>query len=535
MLQLRGSLAGGAASKALNFVLEEAGGHVQRAADTLWRCQVHGRSGPAPGLALGWGSKGGGLWSCHVALLRSEACLVFNIISLVVPPSVQSEQAAGLEGGGEQSTATWQRVAEIGLAALSLAGPSERQVASQSLHIVLLHTALASCCGADSASDETSVSARVAAAKFVSTVLAGHYRATWFGAKQRKSREGENSSVAESAARSRQLAPVLEDAGEGGEQEEQEQQEQEQEQEQEPQELMSEWHTQRLPLPPWWLLSALGAHRGGDTWHAPAAHAHAVLYSALLLLRGLEVSGKDHDHPGACHVAAVGRISLLRKIHSLSQAFLGEARLYLAEDIRPLLAGLQSAYSDELAESDRWRMAEQRGQERDSAQAAGAGAGGETVGLLEEEISPMYVAYAEELVSHFTADSFGDPLYARQVAMLLRQEAGLAVREATWHGLLDTRTLALLPPAELCWGLPAAYLQSCQEDEKMLQRYLDAWASGALEAAAARDALPFTLALHHIAAHLFALPRLEGKAVRAAKTLVRSLAARRSLERLVRF
>lgn len=60
-----------------------------------------------------------------------------------------------------------------------------------------------------------------------------------------------------------------------------------------------------------------------------------------------------------------------------------------------------------------------------------------------------------------------------------------------------------------------------QENEKILEAYVKSWTSGALDRAAGRGSVAFTLVLHHLASFLFGNPLDDGVTVR--NKLVKSL------------
>ncbi|CAN1771007.1 Transcriptional elongation regulator MINIYO [Linum perenne] len=64
-------------------------------------------------------------------------------------------------------------------------------------------------------------------------------------------------------------------------------------------------------------------------------------------------------------------------------------------------------------------------------------------------------------------------------------------------------TEKLLPPLEKCVGQADGYLEPVENDEAILDGYVKSWVSGALDRAATRGSMAFTLSLHHLSSFIF--------------------------------
>ena len=140
-------------------------------------------------------------------------------------------------------------------------------------------------------------------------------------------------------------------------------------------------------------------------------------------------------------------------------------------------------------------------------------------------IATTAAGLAEALCEAFANDSFGDKLFARHVAFLLRAGAPARARVAAWLALREGVAFHLLPPLPALAPRPdrgdaLLFLPSGGEpDGEMTELYLQALESGALDRclgdAEARDEappLPAALALHAATHAVLKNTRAEGAA-----------------------
>ena len=153
---------------------------------------------------------------------------------------------------------------------------------------------------------------------------------------------------------------------------------------------------------------------------------------------------------------------------------------------------------------------------------------------------------AEALCEAFANDSFGDKLFARHVAFLLRAGAPARARVAAWLALREGVAFHLLPPLPALAPRPdrgdaLLFLPPGGEpDGEMTELYLQALESGALDRcladAEARDEappLPAALALHAATHAVLKNTRAEGAAATICR-LMRRQGTRRVLRGVLR-
>ncbi|XP_024529166.1 transcriptional elongation regulator MINIYO [Selaginella moellendorffii] len=208
--------------------------------------------------------------------------------------------------------------------------------------------------------------------------------------------------------------------------------------------LLREWKGTRLPLPCHWILSPL---------HSKSSD---VTLAGLLLLLGLEEGGAASDIP------------IVRKVHALSTVF-AAGDTFLEEPVSDALGSLQDIYFEEA----RGALDFQSGVDAD------------------------YALFAEGLAQNFAAASYGDLRFGRQVAFYLRSGTDVSIHGAVWRCLAQAEVLSLLPPVEECG--PGVYFDPPQRSIPLLDMFVSSWITGGLDRAFLRKALPFRLALHHVA------------------------------------
>jgi hypothetical protein len=193
--------------------------------------------------------------------------------------------------------------------------------------------------------------------------------------------------------------------------------------------------------------------------------------SGLSLLLGLEAlhSNSKDNHP--FHL-----IPVVRKLHALSSVYVLGGDVSLQEETRAAIGVLQEIYGRQL-----------EAQPLD----------------FERLIDMNYTSFGENLAEQFVATSFGELIFARQVALHLQQGVPDPVRLGAWRILADAHVLRLLPPLIKCCGQPSRYLYPFERNAEIVAAYVDVWTSAALDTPLAQSSLAFTLCQHHIAGHFF--------------------------------
>uniref|UniRef100_A0A2N9H6X8 RPAP1/MINIYO-like TPR repeats domain-containing protein n=1 Tax=Fagus sylvatica TaxID=28930 RepID=A0A2N9H6X8_FAGSY len=94
----------------------------------------------------------------------------------------------------------------------------------------------------------------------------------------------------------------------------------------------------------------------------------------------------------------------------------------------------------------------------------------------------------------------------RKFELALRQQVvhvDAPVQLAAWNILTNARVLDLLPPLEKCIAKAEGYLEPIEDNVGILEAYLKSWNSGALDRAATRGSVAYTLVLHHLSSFIF--------------------------------
>jgi hypothetical protein len=224
--------------------------------------------------------------------------------------------------------------------------------------------------------------------------------------------------------------------------------------------LMREWARQRLPLPTHWLLSPMATNISqildgseGDVLAGGKVSVvvqeklemEQVVKAGILWLLSLEALNQTREDSESTFIATV---PLIRKLHALSTVFVLGGDVFLHEDVQEMVGTLQEFYGHQLdswqtnkhTKSDEWR--------------SDMG----SMPLDFDHIDGTYSTFAETLSEQFGASSYGDLVFARQVAIYLRQGVPDSVRLAIWRGLADAHVLKLLPPLIQCCGQQWGYL-----------------------------------------------------------------------------
>ncbi|KAL3624371.1 hypothetical protein CASFOL_033187 [Castilleja foliolosa] len=227
--------------------------------------------------------------------------------------------------------------------------------------------------------------------------------------------------------------------------------------------LRVEWAHQRLPLPDHWFFSSI------STAHSDKAlNSLEVAKGGLFFLMGLE----------AIPNSPVKSVSVVWKLHAMSVILISGMEILGDEKSRDVYGILQNVYGEIVDEKNLTLQ-------------------------FEKEIHGSYATFVETFVDQFAAESYGDSLFGRQVAMYLRRSVDASVRVAAWNALSNARALELLPRLDEWFTKAEGFLEPIEDNERILEAYVKSWISGALDKAVNRGSVTFSLVLHHLSSFLF--------------------------------
>ncbi|KAL3692622.1 hypothetical protein R1sor_006273 [Riccia sorocarpa] len=473
------------------------------------------RGGPAPGVAVGWGALCSGVFAKDVMLAQASARLNLTLVSVLsltstrkdlplpehdnprpqghVSVSQASGEALGRGSRGAIFDPFWRM--NTGLALAALATPPSAELISDGCRATVFHpdclsllTEKVEVCVSDWRSGDTEGIDHgygrgndLFDSKYLSRVLVKQLETFWLAVKRKKPQDARESRVRrgkENGVMSSKLPTLLEEgSSEGGDIL--------------PESLVEEFRGQRLPLPSHWFLSPLVT----DVARAMSANLvdelEETVTAGLIFFLGLELLKADIPPIGPV-------ISLERKIHSLSCVFIMGGDIFLRPLARHLIGALQDVIGHELDKQVPVASEVNTDSSKD----------GTGIRRLDFEsiIDPSYVTYAETISEQFASSSYGDLVFGRQIALYLCTSVPVNIRLAAWRVLADARVLELLPSLSQCCAQPERYLTPVERDPTMLEAYVSAWSSGALDRAAKRNSLAFRLALHHLGCFIFEKP-----------------------------
>eukprot|EP01018_Ginkgo_biloba_P015897 Gb_24051 [translate_table: standard] len=494
-------------------------------------CEMNGRGGPAPGIGLGWGATNGGYWSTKVLLAQADARVtagLLEVFPIALDKGVSRVEKLNIESDRLLMSNTIQKI-NAAIHIVLLSGPRDMPIMEKTLSILFAFPVmkflsfLVLNIPRKKAEENTVANIEEFDEQdydVFSKVLQLQIKNSWLRKKKKnpeknKTKAGpRDSSGNGNASKKPSLGTVYEEGTE----------------------LESippveysmtlgiEWAHQRLPVPVQWLLSPLSTFvEQSDELLISGVlpndinstdRVFNIMRSGLFFLLGLETMSFYCD----TIEASVLYIPLVRKIHTLSMVFILGGDVFLENRVRDLLGALQELYGQYLDGENGTNsklLFERNLSERSVASKDGKSPvfqkdlGGcmEGVNLssldFERDIDDSYETFVETFTEHFGATSFGDVVYGRQVAIYLRRDVGASIRLATWNALANAHILELLPTLEECCAQPRGYLYPLEDHEKMIEAYVSSWVSGALDKAATRMSMTFSLALHHIAAFLF--------------------------------
>ncbi|RZC71561.1 hypothetical protein C5167_034741 [Papaver somniferum] len=488
----------------LRSVLETIMALVSSGWEKVHAIETFGRGGPAPGVGLGWGASGGGFWSGLVLLEQTDARLLMNLLDIF-----QIDYGRHISTVDDVNfTFVAQRIISVLGTSLTL-GPRDTYIMENVLDFLLqpsvlkylnlfvcqflhLKRSINPCICAHNEEDYLRFS----------KILNSHFRNRWLCEKKKTKvvEGGVDLSQDTSEKGGNALDTIYEDSEDksdavAGN----------------PHctSLVVEWAHQRLPLPLHWFLSPISTVAGiGGAIELPngsdlpnsmcppsPGEAFDLAQSGLFLLLGLESLSTLPS--SGLQASPVSRVPLVWKIHSLSVVLLVGMGLLYDENSRNTYETLQDLYGLLLDESRCQRSIEPLAENslletriKDA------------VLKFQTDVHESYSTFVETLVEQFGAISYGNLVYARQVAVYLHHSVEAPVRVAAWNALSGAHLLELLPPLEKCIAKAEGYLVS-EDNEGILEAYLKSWVSGTLDKAAVRGSMAFTIALHHLSSFVF--------------------------------
>lgn len=388
--------------------------------------EIFGRGGPAPGVGAGWGASGGGYWSLNTLLAQEDARLLVCLLETsVIFSNVDRAEA-------EETECTMRKV-YCALTACLIVGPGNSSVLDKLLKVVFqvpvlkhlsygIHKLLSLRKGYSSLKwnyDEDEF-------LLIANVLANHFKTRWIGAKKKRKATSETSHLSHKSTKKevRFLETIHEDnmdaTYEAGE---------------ESSSLVLECAHQRLPLPSHWFFSAISTLQFDKKTEAPSSILE-VSKSGLFFLLGIEAIPPISSE--FCSPAKY--VPIIWKLHTMSATLLSGMGVLEDEKSRYIYETLQNVYGEVLDEkkcSD--------------------------VGLeylkFSSDIHESYSTFIETLVEQFSAESYGDVIFGRQVAVYIHKSVEASVRLATWNALTNARVLELLPPLHNCLAKADGYLE----------------------------------------------------------------------------
>ncbi|RDX81890.1 Transcriptional elongation regulator MINIYO, partial [Mucuna pruriens] len=482
-----------------------------------WHCiqaiESFGRGGRAPGAGIGWGAPGGGFWSATVLLAQTDArflvCLleIFENVSKDVP---------------EETTFTMQRI-KAGLELCLTAGPRDKVVIEKTLDLLFQVSVLKYL---DLCIQNFLFNRRGKTFSWqydeedymhFSRMLSSHFRSRWLSIKVKsKSLDGSSSmGIKTSPKVGACLETIYEDSDMSS--------------------MTSpcntsltiEWACQKLPLPVHFYLSPIstiflskraGTKKVYDVQHDPS-NLLEVAKCGLFFVLGVEAMSNFQrtDIP-----SPIQHVSLTWKLHSLSVNFLVGMEIIEQEQSRDTFEALQDLYGELL---DKTRFNQSKEVISDDKKHL-------EFLRFQSEIHESYPTFIEELVEQFSAISYGDVIFGRQVSLYLHRCVETSIRLATWNTLSNARVLELLPPLEKCFSGGEGYLEPTEDDEGILEAYAKSWVSDALDRAAIRGSVAFTLVVHHLSSFIFGASPMDNLLLRnkLARSLLRDYAGKQHHE-----
>lgn len=401
-----------------------------------------GRGGPAPGVGVGWGASGGGYWSSPVLLAQADARFLTDLIeTLKIVPKFDIHTE-------EEMTFTMLAI-NSSLGVCVTAGPTDGAFVKKAISSLLDVSVLKyldlcvrrflSCRGPklfDWDDEEEDY-------LLFSRTLSSHFSNRWLSVKK-KLKDSDSKNISDSKPLKKgksSLDTIYEDIDTSCITS---------------QDLVAEWAHQRLPLPICWFLSPVstlcdskiaGLKKSSnlqDLMQNPGDFL-VVARAGLFFLLGIEALSSLL--PAGTH-SPVKSVSLVWKLHSLSVILLVGMGVLEEEKSRVRYEALQDLYGNLLHQARSYTLSSEPRNENNL-----------EILAFESEIHGTYSTFIETLVEQFSAVSYGDLIYGRQVAVYLHRCVEAPVRLAAWNTLTNSRVLELLPPLENCFTDAEGYLE----------------------------------------------------------------------------
>ncbi|KAL6494864.1 hypothetical protein OROGR_031664 [Orobanche gracilis] len=431
--------------------------------------EVFGRGGPAPGVGVGWGASSGGYWAINICLAQQDARLLVYLLEISEIPFTEDSPEA-------------MQILNCALTACLLVGPWDNSfVIDKLLKFIFrvpvlkyLYSGIRKFLSFRKGHKSYRWNYEEDEYTLFASVLAAHFRNRWLSVKKKNSKSmGEKNRA--SHISSKKEKRTLETIYEGNTDVEPIMADEELSS------LRVEWAHQRLPLPAHWFLSAISTvHSDNPPNFLEVAKGGLLFLLGTELLSGSPVEG----------------VLVVWKLHAMSVTLLSGMEILGDEKSRCVYEILQNVYG-EIVDAKKQALS------------------------FEKEIHKNYSAFVETLVEQFAAESYGDELFGRQIAMYLHRSVEASVRLAAWNALSNAHVLELVPPVDKCFTKTEGFLEPLEDNERILEAYVKSWVSGALDKAANRSSVTFSLVLHHLSTFIF--HNISGNMISLRNKLVKSL------------
>lgn len=413
-----------------------------------WQCmqsiEMFGRGGPAPGVGVGWGAPGGGFWSKKVLSVQTDARFLIHLLEIF-------ENASKHVPITEETTFTMQRI-NTALGLCLTAGPGDKLVIEKTLDL-LFHVPVLKYL--DHCIQNFLLHRRGKTFRWqyeeedymhFSRILSSHFRSRWLSVKAKsKAVDGSSSSGVKTSQKvDARLDTIYEDSDM-------------------PSmtspchnSLKIEWARQKLPLPVHFYLSPVStishSKRAGprkvDSVHSTEDPTNLleVAKCGLFFILGVEAMS---NFEGTGIPSPIQHVSLTWKLHSLSVNFLVGMEVLEQDQGRETFEALQDLYGELL---DKARFNQNKEVILDEKKHL-------EFLKFQSEIHESYSVFIEDIVEQFSAVSYGDMIFGRQVSLYLHRCVETSIRLAAWNTLSNARVLELLPPLEKCFSSAEGYLE----------------------------------------------------------------------------
>lgn len=416
--------------------------------------ETFGRGGPAPGLGFGWGASGGGYWSATVLLAQADAGLIIDLLETFQIMSINDIPR-------EEEISSVVEIINSSLAATLIAGPGDRTVVDKAFK-VLVHVSVLKYLDRCIRHFHLNTVVKPFDWEYkeedymlFSKILTSHFGNRWLSVKKKsKTIDSLSSSTNKNSNKSnRSLDTIYEDlATSNGFQD--------------CKSLVVEWAHQRLPLPINWFLSPISTlcnskHAGlrkFSNLENLMQHPGDLLEVAkggLFFLLGIEAMSSFLPSGAPSPVQSA---PLVWKLHCLSVILLIGMGLIDEGKSRDVYEALQDLYGAVLDKA-RLRSAEMAWEKNVNLLSETRNNNVLEFLRFQSEVHDSYSTFIETLVEQYSAISYGDLIYGRQVAIYLHRCVEASVRLAAWNALTNARVLELLPPLDSCFGEAEGYLE----------------------------------------------------------------------------